>query len=374
LDDRGIIATIRRASSDLGDEATNYRLRFVEGVPPLIRPRPPVETDQVRWRSPDYTPRDKETLPGGRSTDFTTPVVKKPIPQETAVQETVLQEPASLGSNTEYAMNNNNSDLIDQNTSVVVASLSSAQAWIATSPQTNTDTEELPAAAFVKEDPIPPIPGDPPSPVDAAAEKSAQELIALGIIKPVAHQLATQYSAERITEKIAYLRYLQEELPESVKHPTGWLRRAIERNYMAPEGYTSAADRAAEQYREQLSHIMENQRQWQKAEQDRQEQAEAALLAQLQATYGTTQREIDLWNELLAQFKLSLPPATFSGYVENTLLLSLQDGQALIGLPNRYARDWVENRLTRRIERDLSSCLGGQPITVTFVDLAPALS
>jgi hypothetical protein len=106
--------------------------------------------------------------------------------------------------------------------------------------------------------------------------------------------------------------------------------------------------------------------------QERPEQAAAARLAHLQATYGTTQRELDLWQELLAEFKLSVPMATFTGYIADTMLLSLQEGMALIGLPNPSARDWVANRFTKRIERALASYLGGQKVRVAFVDLAAA--
>ena len=93
-------------------------------------------------------------------------------------------------------------------------------------------------------------------------------------------------------------------------------------------------------------------------------------MAQLQAAYGTTQREVDLWQQILAEFQNSMPAATFQMNVADTVLLSLQEERALIGLPNKQARDWVQNRLTSKIQRTLASILGGRKITVTFVDLA----
>jgi DNA-binding MarR family transcriptional regulator len=47
-------------------------------------------------------------------------------------------------------------------------------------------------------------------------------LIDLGISKKVAQYLASQYNSERITEKIDYLAFLEEQYPEQVKKPSGW--------------------------------------------------------------------------------------------------------------------------------------------------------
>jgi chromosomal replication initiation ATPase DnaA len=64
-----------------------------------------------------------------------------------------------------------------------------------------------------------------------------------------------------------------------------------------------------------------------------------------------------------------MPASAFYEYVTDSVLLSLKDGEALIGLPNARARDWLENRFATKIRRALSSCLGGQTVTVKFVDL-----
>ena len=51
-----------------------------------------------------------------------------------------------------------------------------------------------------------------------------------------------------------------------------------------------------------------------------------------------------------------------------------QEYEALIGLPNKEVRAWVENRLTNKIQRSLASVLGRRKITVTFVDLTPGMA
>ena len=198
-----------------------------------------------------------------------------------------------------------------------------------------------------------------------------------GIAEKVAQRLAGRYSRERILEKIEFLRYLLEVAPEQVKKPQGWLRRAIEEDYGAPDGYESPAVReakAAEAQREaeEREQAIEAQRRREEEKREAQRQQEEARLADLQAQYGTTQAELDLWGQILDEFKSSMPEATYQISVANTVLLSLRDGQALIGLPNSFARDWVENRLTAKIARTLASYRGGQKVTVKFIDLKAA--
>jgi chemotaxis protein histidine kinase CheA len=317
LQDKGIIESTRRSSDTYGDEATNYRLRFSDGVQ-----RPAVQEDQHRsegGRSKNFTTGGKETLPRGRSKNLPTPVGKKVTPQETVVQQTEQQE----------------TDLAHTNR--------------------DDSTTNLPAQNDV---------------VVALTEQ--------GISAGVAKRLVKNYSHERIEEKMAFLDYLQTHSPEKVANPQGWLRKAIEEDYAAPEGYKTPEELAAEaiaaqQWEEEQQSLREEQEQQAKQERTRKQEEATDRLVNLHAAYGTTQHEIDLWNQFLAQLQLELPYATF-GYMADTLLLSLQDGKALIGLPNKHARDWIENRLTRKIERSLSSYLKGKPITVAFVDMAAAPS
>lgn len=213
--------------------------------------------------------------------------------------------------------------------------------------------------------------------LSAAQQSSAAALITIGLAETVAHQLAEDYSPAHIVEKLEYLDYLQAEHPTQVLRPCGWLRRAIEEDYAAPDGYQSAVERiaeAAERARCEAEHeqFVADQRQQAQAMQEQACQTEAIRLAELQSAFGTTQRELDLWQLLLQEFKLSLPADTFFGYVGDTVLLALKDGEALIGLPMGRARGWLENRFRKQIERTLSSSLK-QKVTVQFITL-PALA
>jgi hypothetical protein len=194
------------------------------------------------------------------------------------------------------------------------------------------------------------------------------------IAEKIAIRLAQRYSRERILEKIEYLAFLREQDPDRVKKPHGWLRRAIEENYTAPDGYQSPAERAAAAAEAQRRAAAEAQaaaaeRRRDEDHQKQRQRQEADRLAALHTQYGTTQAELDLWQQILTEFEGTMPAATFHLHVANTVLLSLQDGQALIGLPNSLARDWLENRLGPKIQRTLASYRGGQKVTVQFIDL-----
>jgi len=202
-------------------------------------------------------------------------------------------------------------------------------------------------------------------------------LLEQGIAKGVAERLASRYSYDRVAQKIEFLAYLQDVEPQKVKNPQGWLRRAIEEDYAAPDGYTSVAEREAEaaeklRQEEAIQHAIAEQEQHRRAEQAQRQQAAAARLAALQTEYGTTQQEHDLWQQVLAEFKVSQPAGTFGSYLADTVLLSLRDGEALIGLPNVWMRDWVENRLSHKIGQSLSRYLDGQKVTPKFIALSQA--
>jgi hypothetical protein len=62
-------------------------------------------------------------------------------------------------------------------------------------------------------------------------------LQAFGFKEDLAKGFFFLYGAERIEEKIEYLRYLEVHDPQQVKKPRGWLRSAIEKDYGPPDGY-----------------------------------------------------------------------------------------------------------------------------------------
>jgi chromosomal replication initiator protein len=64
-----------------------------------------------------------------------------------------------------------------------------------------------------------------------------------------------------------------------------------------------------------------------------------------------------VWQMLLSELSLQMQSATYNTWVRDTWVIAYEDGEFIIGLPNAYARDWLENRLRHKIKRVLSSLI-----------------
>ena len=209
-------------------------------------------------------------------------------------------------------------------------------------------------------------------------KRLAEALMARGLAKAVAQNLVQTYEADYIQEKLDYLTFLQDTQPERVLKPCGWLRRAIENNYAAPDDYHAPEEHELESLEvEHLEEVLQQEYEQvqRRKEEERilREQAATARITAIQATYGTTEREVSVWTELLEEFRLTMPTATFTRYFADTLLLAVHDGEAIIGLPNIEGCDWLANRFGKKLEQALADRFGEQSYTVRFVDLRLAL-
>jgi chromosomal replication initiator protein len=64
-----------------------------------------------------------------------------------------------------------------------------------------------------------------------------------------------------------------------------------------------------------------------------------------------------VWQMVLSELALQMPSATYDTWVRDTVVIGYEDGEFIIGMPNAYARDWLENRLRHTIKRTLSSIM-----------------
>lgn len=74
-----------------------------------------------------------------------------------------------------------------------------------------------------------------------------------------------------------------------------------------------------------------------------------------------------VWQAVLGQLQMEMPRATFETWVRDTALVTHEDGTYVIGAPNAYAKDWLENRLKSSVKRTLSSVVGRSSLEVRFV-------
>jgi chromosomal replication initiator protein len=63
----------------------------------------------------------------------------------------------------------------------------------------------------------------------------------------------------------------------------------------------------------------------------------------------------ELWRAVLGQIELSISKANFVTWFKNTGILNNQDGVVTIGVPNGFAKEWLENKYNLYILRALKS-------------------
>jgi len=191
-------------------------------------------------------------------------------------------------------------------------------------------------------------------------------LTKLGITQSVATRLSGRYSRKRIFEKIEYRDWLVEKAPDKIKKPGGWLRRAIEDNYAAPDGFVTKEDlERKEAEKVQAAKLADEQTQKNALERERLEaeklQAEITRLEKFRARYKTTAEDIEVGESLKQTLKLQ----NFNSIILNSLeLLGRKDGKAIIGLENDFLITQASHpNLIHVIKRELKK------LTKTELDL-----
>ncbi len=72
------------------------------------------------------------------------------------------------------------------------------------------------------------------------------------------------------------------------------------------------------------------------------------------------------WQQLLAEFAVELPSNQLDASIQASQLLHYEDGHFIVGLPNAYYLDWVQERLRVQIKRKLASIMQRGSIDVSF--------
>ena len=72
------------------------------------------------------------------------------------------------------------------------------------------------------------------------------------------------------------------------------------------------------------------------------------------------------WQSVLGQLQMEMPKASYNTWVRDTRPLFYENGAMTIGVPNAYARDWLESRLASTVDRLLVGILNSS-VSVNFV-------
>jgi chromosomal replication initiator protein len=72
------------------------------------------------------------------------------------------------------------------------------------------------------------------------------------------------------------------------------------------------------------------------------------------------------WQAALGQLQMDMPKASYDTWVKDAQLVSYEDGMFVIGVPNTYARDWLESRLLSTVTRLLTGIMN-RTVGVRFI-------
>jgi chromosomal replication initiator protein len=77
-----------------------------------------------------------------------------------------------------------------------------------------------------------------------------------------------------------------------------------------------------------------------------------------------------LWTAALGQLQIELSRANYDTWFKDTQVISEEDDVYLIGVPNAFAREWLENKYRSQVREALKHLLG-KTVDVRFVTSAP---
>jgi len=56
----------------------------------------------------------------------------------------------------------------------------------------------------------------------------------------------------------------------------------------------------------------------------------------------------EIWQSILAQTQLNVSPAIFTTWFKSTSIVSIKDGEVVIGVPNSFAKEWLEQKYQKQ--------------------------
>jgi hypothetical protein len=209
---------------------------------------------------------------------------------------------------------------------------------------------------------------------DIVVDVVAKQLETFGIAKACATKLTQSFPAAYIREKLA----MAQELVRSgscliAKNPAGWLRRAIEEDYvLARTSHSHGSGRLpfSRGHRQQKGKAALQRPQPVPTDMDEREQTGAPECLQpvtTQEQEPPSRENETTWNNTLQILKEQVPAPTFKTWLKDTMLLALSNGVAKIKVPTSLAATWLERRLYWGIVRALRDVLQYEVADVQFV-------
>lgn len=74
----------------------------------------------------------------------------------------------------------------------------------------------------------------------------------------------------------------------------------------------------------------------------------------------------DLWRAVLAQIQLNISQANFNTWFKDTKILSINDVEIIISVPNLFAKEWLENKYNKIILKTINETNGGRIRKISY--------
>ena len=199
-----------------------------------------------------------------------------------------------------------------------------------------------------------------------------------GLSDAVASELASAYPEAYLMAKLDHVRWLVENNSTLVsKNPAGYLRRAIEQDYLPPPTYQTPDQRqaAAEAKEAAIVAEQEERRQAERAYAEEQAQQEQQLreLYPPHPIPGTDRTTAQVWDETLGLLRAQVVGLAFEMFIKNSVLTQCAAGHATIVAPSHYNAERLATHHDPLIRQTLGQVLG-QPVRCTYVSRSEALT
>lgn len=185
-----------------------------------------------------------------------------------------------------------------------------------------------------------------------------QSLMGLGFSEKEAAQLVATFGTQRVAQKLSYLAWEMQENGNAIRHPKGWVRRALTDDFSAPVGYHRKSATGTTTVRQQAFDAL--------VEMDEAATEDAALWEEI--TEDETARN-HLWAAIQRDLALTLTRATYEMVVAPSRLRYLDDVEAIVEVRNEQVRQMLSERLQRAVLSAFAQQgIAGITLTVAVAD------
>ena len=196
-------------------------------------------------------------------------------------------------------------------------------------------------------------------------------LTKFGVSKRVAQKLVEAHPEDYILQKLDLVQWMVATGSSLVgKNPAGYLRRAIEDDYLPPPKYQTPAQRQKDEKTLQAAQQrrQEAEEEYRRTKERLQQRSREEHPPQPVGKDGLNTESA--WSLTLEQLKEQTPRPTFETWLRDTMLLEVEGNTAHVMVPSQFALDWLEKRMYQSIARTLGGVLQ-QDVEVEFIAQAP---